>query len=62
MKKSYYIIASVCLLAVSCSGGESLFDGNAVVGGSISGGNSVSLSAYTASGGGPGGPGGGGRR
>lgn len=47
---------------VSVSGGEALFDGNAVAGGSISGGNSVSLSAYTASGGGPGGPGGGGRR
>ena len=46
---------------VSVSGGTGIFDGNANVGGSISGGSTVSLSSYSGgnSGGGPGGgPGG----
>lgn len=40
---------------VTVSGGTTYFDGAANIGGSVSGGNSVTLSNYTSSGGGPGG-------
>ena len=44
---------------VSVSGGTSCFDGYANIGGSVSGGSSVTLSSYTGGNSGPGGPGGG---
>lgn len=49
---------------VTVSGGTEYFSGTANIGGTVSGGTAVSLSQYTASGGGPGGggPGGGGGR
>jgi hypothetical protein len=40
---------------VTVSGGTEYFDGAANIGGTVSGGTSVSLSSYTSSGGGPGG-------
>jgi hypothetical protein len=40
---------------VTVSGGTAYFDGAANIGGTVSGGSSVSLSSYTSSGGGPGG-------
>ena len=48
-------------VSVSVSGGTSYFGGLAIVGGSISGGNSVSLSSYSGAGSMGGGPGGGGQ-